>query len=189
MPSASDQPGIHHLAPSENARDTARGRAAEPQDWRVEGSVVGSSLEATGDALGWLVTGTAPLSLRGRAPEPAAARGAAAPSTNSPGRRSGMSPESGGGLCRSRLPGLDLAQSERAGAVDVGLYRGGAAELGVDGGRLSLRYRGDPADVGAAILSAYLAKLRTISTHVWTVDGSRSCFSTHGQDLDSGPDR
>lgn len=189
MPSASDQPGIHHLAPSENARDTAHGRAAEPQDGRVEGSVVRSSLEATGDALGWLVTGTAPLSLWGRAPEPAAARGAAAPSTNSPSRRSGMAPESGGGLCRSRLRGLDLAQSERACAVDVGLHRGGAAELGADVCRLSLRYQVDPADVEAAILSAYLAKLRTTSTHIWTVDGLRSCFSAHRQDLDSGPDR
>ena len=164
MPPASALPGPDHPAPRDTAPDAIdRPDPApdpEPDGWRVERSVDRSPLEAAEDAFGWLVTGTAPLSLHGidrpslprRAVPLHQLRTRLAAGRVRPRDRDAIWAAL---IYRARTASSPTGRARwRLGCVGVAL-----PILVPMAARLSVRYPGDPADLEAAILAAFLAEL------------------------------
>jgi hypothetical protein len=188
VPPATAQPGLDHPAPCKSAPDTGRG--AEPQDAWVDGSVVRSLLETAVDAFEWLVTGPAPLSLRG-VERPSLPRRAVLQHHLCTRLAAGqVRPRDRAAIWAACIFWVRTSSSPSARTrwtwccVGVGLPSWVPMTAG-----LPLCYPADPADIEAAFLSAFLPELRRTSTRAWTGDGLRSCFSTQGQYLDRGLDR
>jgi hypothetical protein len=164
VPPASALPGPDHPAPRDTAPDAIdRPDPApdpEPDGWRVERSVDRSPLEAAEDAFGWLVTGTAPLSLHGidrpslprRAVPLHQLRTRLAAGRVRPRDRDAIWAAL---IYRARTASSPTGRARwRLGCVGVAL-----PILVPMAARLSVRYPGDPADLEAAILAAFLAEL------------------------------
>jgi hypothetical protein len=163
-----DARGPHNPAAADAGSPDQRDRASEHDQsefdrMRVERFVERSPLEAAEDAFGWLVTGPAPLSLRG-IDRPSLPR-RAVPLHH----------------LRTRLAAGRIGPRDRDAIWAALVYRARTAPspagrarwtLGCVGvalpllvpmaARLSVRYPGDPADLEAAILAAFLAELRRV---------------------------
>jgi hypothetical protein len=167
VPPASALPNPDARGPRDPAVDSPDQRDPAPDrehDYvRMERSVDRSPLEAAEDAFGWLVTGPAPLSLRGidRPSLP---------------RRSVPLHHLRTRLAAGRVGPRDrdaiwaaLVYRARTAPSPTGRARWTLGCVGVAlpilvpmAARLSVRYPGDPADLEAAILAAFLAELRRV---------------------------
>lgn len=130
---------------------------------RVERSVDRSPLEAAEDAFGWLVTGPAPLSLRGIDRPSLPRRSVPLHHLRTRLAAGRVSPRDRDAIWAALVYRARTAPSPTGRARWTLGCVGVALPLLVPiAARLSLRYPGDPADLEAAILAAFLAELRRV---------------------------